>query len=1156
MINLIIAALLWIGIIGGSAQAALLIDDFNSGADQNPAGGSSFVLHDNTYGSTLSYDCVSDPAFRFGDDGRILRLRYDMKMPKGWAAWGMELNGLDIHDYDLLRLRVRGSDARAESFTVLLKDMQGNLFSLWTGRLVMPRQEDGWLIVEIPIERKQKTDFSRLDTLMISFDPSDGQGYLLVDDIEMYRRNGSPEPANVAGPSAAETRYAETPVMIAEAITKQDPTIMGDFGPASYSRAAQAADFDPSTHILAAQAETQPEPTPAVPTSSSPDAPTPETLSRTQTTDTAGGRPKILPGPGPLFTAKPAPIPTATYAPPPLTKMEIKPRPAGSTSTGDPEKFLVFDGMDNPKDWQIEGEQGTKLDVTTVGGMKGKALDLTYAFGSGGWVQIVSRKPTMDMTRVDAIRLRIKPVRGTINLEIKITDDDWSAFGKKYEDLEADGEWTTLTIPMQEFTYWWGGDNKLDLKNIRGFYIAITKISDKEGELMLDNLEYHLAPDAAAASTGAGNKILIDSFERSIPENAYQPLTGDKSVLKLESVRDAHDGNYSMRFEYTLETSRGIPTYVGAHSSFAAPLDWTGVDDVNIWVKGNGSTNLFRINLIDRDEEVWSYTDGHILRSGTWERLSIPISAFKLPADATARNRTFDVDEINRIELMVYGDRTEKFTGTVWADELYVTGKNLKPDKVGPAELRRGIAIEAPQLAASFNFGMTNFAEFLADPEEGQKVNHYGKILLDGQLSKYSTRLEIASDAQDYGSSTFFDTGGLLNQDNPRIVLVNSQVNVKDIHPNLRLLTLGYLWIDFGRWAFSPQWGSKGIKAEGSFGPVAYEGFVIKKRYDAFATGTRITVPNGPWLFQGTMVYDDQYAQYTGSTISGNNLVAGTSNRLRMLPISRDLVTLTELSRRLNKDRISVSLLLGRDVNSQYGTVNGTYSPTVARYYASPVQTAGNLGVLTVKTTDYPLKRLALNYEYRWVGTDFKPSFREGGISFDDAWSDQQGYNMRFNQAVWKWNFSGEFDDIKRLSGAFNVRQRKRFSVGYYGIRNIDLAVTVEDFKENYRFSSIRTPFATDKDEAKFSGELYVGFRFSDKMYMWAKAAQERIVHPSAGNAHFTTDIFNTRLEYYISNNMRLFAEHKTTEFGDPGWEPIGSPFTDNFTRLSAELNF
>ena len=69
------------------------------------------------------------------------------------------------------------------------------------------------------------------------------------------------------------------------------------------------------------------------------------------------------------------------------------------------------------------------------------------------------------------------------------------------------------------------------------------------------------------------------------------------------------------------------------------------------------------------------------------------------------------------------------------------------------------------------------------------------------------------------------------------------------------------------------------------------------------------------------------------------------------------------------------------------------------------------------------------------------------------------------------------------------------------------------------------------------------------------KPKQERIWHPVSNN-NFTADSLQARLEYYIANNAKFFAEHKVSRFDNVGNEPQGEPFDDNFTKVSFEVTF
>jgi regulation of enolase protein 1 (concanavalin A-like superfamily) len=71
----------------------------------------------------------------------------------------------------------------------------------------------------------------------------------------------------------------------------------------------------------------------------------------------------------------------------------------------------------------------------------------------------------------------------------------------------------------------------------------------------------------------------------------------------------------------------------------------------------------------------------------------------------------------------------------------------------------------------------------------------------------------------------------------------------------------------------------------------------------------------------------------------------------------------------------------------------------------------------------------------------------------------------------------------------------------------------------------------------------------------WVKPRLERIYHPRENN-NFRADSLHAKLEYYIANNAKFFAEHKVSRFDNIANEPQGEPFDDNFTKISLEVTF
>jgi hypothetical protein len=198
---------------------------------------------------------------------------------------------------------------------------------------------------------------------------------------------------------------------------------------------------------------------------------------------------------------------------------------------------------------------------------------------------------------------------------------------------------------------------------------------------------------------------------------------------------------------------------------------------------------------------------------------------------------------------------------------------------------------------------------------------------------------------------------------------------------------------------------------------------------------------------------------------------------------------------------------------------------------------------------------LDLAYGYRDIGTGYKPHFRQVPVFYDDTDSDQWGHNVRAIQRLNGWTLSGEYDAMRRHSNAAFFRHKTAWGLGYYGYRGMDVSVTQDYRREIYQFTSDRSSFTTDKNEKVIGTEIYVRAQLSPRVAGWLKPRQERIWHP-VSNHNFTADSLQARLEYYIANNAKLFAEHKITRFSEGALEPQGFPFDDNFTRVSFEVVF
>jgi hypothetical protein len=91
------------------------------------------------------------------------------------------------------------------------------------------------------------------------------------------------------------------------------------------------------------------------------------------------------------------------------------------------------------------------------------------------------------------------------------------------------------------------------------------------------------------------NKIVVDGFDRAnrrvrLPDLRWGRVTRGSSSIFPHVI---YDGDYSMEIRYQLLTDTTWGSWVSVVRVPTQPLDWTGVDTVKVWVKGDGSDNSF-----------------------------------------------------------------------------------------------------------------------------------------------------------------------------------------------------------------------------------------------------------------------------------------------------------------------------------------------------------------------------------------------------------------------------------------------------------------------------------------------------------------------------------------------------------------------------------
>lgn len=144
----------------------------------------------------------------------------------------------------------------------------------------------------------------------------------------------------------------------------------------------------------------------------------------------------------------------------------------------------------NKDDYEIVLSEGDFTKISTVKGLKGKALKIAYHIKSGaGWHWAGVRKKTPGkLPRKFFFTLYIKGKGLKTNLEFKINEKSGAVFGKKIETLSFNNQWEKITINSDEIKYWWGGDGNQRLNQVDSIEIAFSTDKRGKGSVSLNQL--------------------------------------------------------------------------------------------------------------------------------------------------------------------------------------------------------------------------------------------------------------------------------------------------------------------------------------------------------------------------------------------------------------------------------------------------------------------------------------------------------------------------------------------------------------------------------------------------------------------------------------------------------------------------------------------
>lgn len=683
------------------------------------------------------------------------------------------------------------------------------------------------------------------------------------------------------------------------------------------------------------------------------------------------------------------------------------------------------------------------------------------------------------------------------------------------------------------------------------------------------------------------NTLLIDGFEDPNPYNNYQLSKGDQSGLSLNASSDKKNGKYSLEMVYYLKSTLPTGTYVSIVKYFDEEnqLNLKDLLRFSLSVKGDGSGNLFKLEIIDGSDEVWVYENKNVLNSTRWENIIINLSDLSLSEEGPKNNKVFDVENIKGYRITLYntysktvqGQAVKASQGSVLLDDLTAILKGIVEKPVEEKEVKRA---EEP---SPINLSGSLYGELFHVPDKanqlygttGKKIEamHWGKVNIDANYGNVSGKIVLASEAQEFGNAAYRENEndfytGQVHQNYPQAIIPFIQLRLNNLSEFIGNITIGNLWFEYSRYTFSPtlgyddiwgvekvmpDWGYKGASVEGSLQQIInYHTFIIKHPYESYTYGLRLNRRFGKFKAI-EMDSVDIKLYYVDSEDT-----AKFTNEDTIKKSGHDKVYSGDLAARFLKGQIGLEAMYAFNDYLKQAQVdyNNPYQPIYQQALDQKVDEKDSAYKAKLIFDSLLLNSLILSYEYRRLGENFKPKNRMEPITFDDIDSDQTGHNALASYRIFGFNLTGEFDELTRISNKDYYRKRRSAGLGTSQFKNIYIFYLYEWKREIYKYTSMRSSYHTERNDEIVTQEIYFKAQLRYNFDLILKLRNEDIEWPTESK-EFNNQSVYVKSNYYYSNNLLFFAETRISRFGDNSWYSPGyDPFIDNFVRIGTMFNF
>ncbi|MCK5219149.1 CIA30 family protein, partial [bacterium] len=645
-------------------------------------------------------------------------------------------------------------------------------------------------------------------------------------------------------------------------------------------------------------------------------------------------------------------------------------------------------------------------------------------------------------------------------------------------------------------------------------------------------------------------KLVIDEFSDLNPANRYYIVSGDDSSMSLVSSRITFSAEYSMRMRYGFDSSRPTGSWVEAQRYFSPDLDWTGVQSVKIWVKGDTSNNIFRFTLTDGEGNNWVCDNQKVLASSDWYLVNMPVENFVMYKELyqgkkSKRDIKENLHAIRRIGIGIISqpNRSSSSQGEILVEKLYITGRNIDPDRAVPLSERSPIGIYLP--LKNWNIGGTSETLLEEYPTIGSDLTQEIKFKLNGNFKKFSILGEICM------KSTFGNDDDGFRAKAADVSGTNTSVTILDPVDGISNIIVGNLWFDSSQHIFANnnlygEWGFTGAMVEGWIDRLHHRTYFLKHAPDSYTLAGHyaMTIHDLNINLMGTYYKQEPFIQ------SATKLE--DDDKALFLDLSQKIII-------PNVFNAVVRLQAGYDWYQKYWDVS-TQTEIDERSGGSYLE--GELNFSELSNLFWP--GVSLTGKYRYVEPGYKPALRRDPGYWDIEYGDQKGYNARFYQKFGGAFISAEYDKIDRISNFAQHRERTLLSIGYNDWSALDITLTQEFATKIYHYIDTRymyngQPANLNEDKRENTTTLYLSYHLGSAFTI-SEWLQFKDILQFENNEEYTEMIAVTRVSYSPAPNISFSLENKFSRYGReediPTIDPNDPYSIYEYTRVRIDLTF